>query len=225
MKKWIAAIAAIVTIFTANVLSAQSKGSLTVYGYAEKAVEPDEIYLSLTLSENADQAAREPISKMEQKLLGVLKEAGIPNSQVFVEGINGYANYQFETQEFLLSKVYSIKLNNLKQADQLSAKLAGVGAASSNFMNFGHSKSKDLIKELKPKAMQAARTEAENLAGIAGKKLGGIVSIEEVQDPFNPSYNIDPYAVQPAAGAVGGSTPSVKQLTVRYSVKVVFELQ
>lgn len=227
MKNWTIFAAVVLTALTPIVGNAQSRGAISVYGRAEKLVEPDEIYLGITLSETNDQGTKTPLFKLEQKLFAALKELGISNAQVFVENMNGYVNFQYETQDFLLSKTYQVKVNSLKMADQLAGKMESIGVNSFNYEYTSYSKTNEVIKELKAKAIQAAKVEADNLAAAAGKKVIGIIAIEESPSMGSPVlYNGDAYGASPTPGAVGNaSAPGIRQLSLTYEVKVGFEMQ
>lgn len=216
----------VVSVCTYPGLLAQNAKTITVFGNAEKVVEPDEVCLSLTLQEYSNDAGTKMvISQLETELTNAMKSAGIPAGNILVENINGYGNYGgYEAPDFMISKMYQVRLPNLDAAGKLLAKM-GQGLVNANVLNFNSSKSKSLMSELKAEAMQNAKEEAEALVKLAGKKLGDIVNIEVVQD-YSTVYGIDAYA--PFYGPIPAGSAgkvSVKPITLRYNLKVEYAIQ
>ena len=206
----------------------QNEKTISVYGSAEKTLEPDEIFLSISLQEYQDDSgAQVKMSKLEGNLLKVTKEVGIPAANIVVENINGYGNYGgYEGgATFSMSKMYQVRVANLDVAGKLIEKLGSQGLASVNVTYFNSTKTKQTLNELKVQALQNAKEEAESLLKAAGKKLGDLVSIEVIQD-YSASSAYDGYSPYfgPAIANTSGKLIA-KPSVVRYSVRVVYAIQ
>jgi len=200
--------------------------TISVFGSAERAVEPDEIYLSLTLQEYSGDAGKVMMSQLENDLLRAAKEVGIPGNGVLVENISGFNNFGgYEgAAEFMVSKSYQIRASNFDIVNKLLSKIGNQGLTTANVMYFNNSKSKDIMNELKMKALENAKMEAETLMKASGKKLGDLMSIDVYTDPSVSYY--DTYS--PQFSALPASTSgkvSVKPMTLRYSAKVTYAIQ
>ena len=205
----------------------QSPNTIVVYGNAEKAIEPDEIILTLTLQEYTDNSTgmKKLIHQLEEDLLQSAKSIGVSGDAVLVDNINGYSNYggYDDTAEFMVSKNYQVRLNSMEKLNQFISKVGGQGLMSANITQFGHSKSEEMRNELKAMAIKNARQEAELLVAGTGKKVGELIGIEVFND-YGAYY--DSYA--PFVGKIpasAGGKVTLKPITLRYSVKVMYELK
>lgn len=199
--------------------------TISVYGSAERTVEPDEIFLSLTLQEYNNEGAKKSISTLESDLQKAGKEVGLAANGIILENVSGFSNYGAEGMaDFMISKTYQVRASNYDVIGKLLAKIGNQGLTTANVVYFNHSKSKEYTNELKGKALENAKMEAESLLKSTGKKLGSLVNIDVYQDFSVPYY--DGYA--PYYGALGAPAPgklSTKPMTLRYSLKVTYAIQ
>lgn len=200
--------------------------TIAVFGTAERVVEPDEIYLSLTLQEYTGDAGKVTMSQLESDLLKAVKEVGIPGNGVLLENVSGFNNFGgYEgAAEFLVSKTYQVRAANFDAINKLLTKIGNQGLTTANITSFNNSKSKEIMNELKAKALENAKMEAETILKAVGKKTGDLLNIDIYTDPtiptydtYSPQYNVLPAA---ASGKVGA-----KPMTLRFSAKVTYEIQ
>lgn len=225
------AIKMMIVLFVSAMVSpiiAQNAKTISVFGSAEKTIEPDEIFVSLTLQEYSDDSGTKmSMSQLESNMLKATKELGIPTSNVMVENVTGYGNYGgYEGGgDFLVSKTYQVRVANLDALNKLIEKLGAQGLASANVTYFSNSKMKQMMNDLKAVALQNAKEEAEILLKSTGKKLGDLMGIEVVQD-YGAPYAYDGYA--PFFGTLPANASGkmmAKPINLRYSVKVVYAIQ
>lgn len=200
--------------------------TISVFGGAERSVEPDEIFVSVTLQEYTGDAGKVTISQLENDLLKFAKEVGIPGNGVMLENISGFNNFGgYEgAAEFMVSKTYQVRAGNFDVINKLLTKIGNQGLTTANITYFNNSKAKELMNELKAKALENAKKEAEMLLAAAGKKLGDLVNIDVFTDYNTPYY--DTYA--PHTGALPASAAgkiSTKPMTLRFSAKVTYSIQ
>ncbi len=200
--------------------------TIAVFGGAERSVEPDEIFMSLTLQEYTADAGKVTISQLENDLLKYAKEVGIASNGIMIENISGFNNFGgYEgAAEFMISKTYQVRAGSFDVINKLLSKVGNQGLTTANITYFNTSKSKEIMNELKAKALENAKKEAETLLAAAGKKLGDLVNIDIFTDYNTPYY--DTYAPHTGAlpAAMGGKV-SVKPMTLRFSVKVTYAIQ
>lgn len=216
---------AMALLFTINNLFAQAdKNTLSVYGVSEVVVEPDEIYLSIALTEYMDNGVKVPLSQLENKLLTSAKSMGI--THIAVENLSGYGSYGYEGEQgFLASKIYQIKTKDFQTAEQLMNKLQTAGMTSLSVSYYANSKSKTHLRALKTQAIKNAQEEAEALAKAVGKKVGALISIQEVQDPSTYNlYPMDVYSNPPSSTTTGSGNLVPRSINYKYAVLAVFEL-
>ncbi|MFN7117543.1 MAG: SIMPL domain-containing protein [Saprospiraceae bacterium] len=200
--------------------------TVAVYGGAERSVEPDEIFLSLTLQEYTGDAGKVTISQLEGDLLKATKELGIPNNSILTENISGFNNFGgYEgAAEFMISKTYQVRATSIDGINKLLTKIGNQGLTTANITYFNNSKSKEILNELKVKALENAKMEAETLLKATGKKLGELISIDVITDYNMPYY--DTYS--PHFGTLPAGTSgkvSTKPMTLRFSAKVTYAIQ
>lgn len=156
---------------------------IAVQGSAEMEVVPDEIYFTITLKEYEKDRKKINITQLEQQLAKAVKKQGIPEDNFQVENIYGYNwNYRKKRSEnFLASKSYRLKLGDLNKMNGLLAQLDEKGIQSVNVTNYTHSKIETYRKELKLKALVAAKEKAGYLLAGIGEELGGVLEVSEVE--------------------------------------------
>ncbi len=205
--------------------------TITVFGTAEKTVDPDEIYLSVNISEYQDESGLTVgIKELEQRMLKAASDAGIPASDIRVDNISGFGSYQMEGQGFMPSKNFLLKTKNIGMVNQLIAKLGDSGTASVNTMYFSHSQVDTYMRDLKVQAMKAAREKAELLLRAGNEKPGKIISIEDQEDFTNVAYpggGIGNYSRKPQFTMDAKAGKEIGFIPVNFvtSVKVTFEIQ
>ena len=207
---------------------------IEVTGRAEEEIVPDEIYFNITLKEYlADNKDKVAIDKLERELQAAAKKVDIEAENLQIENINSY-NYwvwkQKKAKDFLASKQYRIKLSELGMINQLLEYLDPKGIQSTNIAEYSHSEIEKYRKELKIKALQAAKEKATYLVESIGETLGGVIEIQETSDYYNPPM---PYArnakmmMEEAQSdmAAGAEDIGFQKIKLQYEVRAVFSIQ
>ena len=157
---------AALVLFTAAA-SAQTvdlRRKIEVTGTAEAEVTPDIIYFNISLKEYMDGRNRVTIDVLEGQLEKALTTAGIPKEDFTINNINGYATYQKKKDpNFLASKQYRIKFHDLNKVNQILGSVDPKGIESTYIESYDYSKIIQLKKELKLKALIAAKEKAAYL--------------------------------------------------------------
>ncbi|WP_089809874.1 SIMPL domain-containing protein [Chitinophaga sp. YR627] len=201
---------------------------IEVTGSAEIEITPDEIYLDISLREFKNKTTKVDMNKLELQLQKAVKEAGIPSGDLTIANVFGTNYDQWWTKkkkdpDFMARKQYRLKLSNLDKVNSILSGVDDEGIESVNISSYTHSKMEDYRKQVKTKALQAAKAKATYMLEAIGDNIGGVLEVQEI--------NTDNYAdVQPvafsnarlmAADAVADPT-AFKKIKVRAEVRAVF---
>jgi uncharacterized protein YggE len=212
---------------------------IEVTGSAEIEVIPDEIYFSISLREyfkDKDKNKVE-IQELEKQLQTAVNAAGIPKENFQIENIYGYRYWpgRKKPSDFLESKRYVLKLNNLSKVDDIMAKVDAKGIEYVNISRYEHSKIEQYRKEIKTKALQAAKDKATYLLQGVGEQMGGILEIQELGGsdgypvPY-PMYNRAANEMMMKSEAMGGdmaqqSEIDFRKIKIHYEIRAVFAIK
>jgi uncharacterized protein len=209
---------------------------IEVNGSAEQEVLPDEIFVNITLREyfkDKDNKNKIDIMTLEKQLQKAVEEAGIPKENFSIGSMNGYREWwgRKKPTTFLESKSYILKVPNLYKIDGIIARVDDKGVASTNIDRYEYSKIEQLRKDIKIKALQAAKAKAQYLLEGIGEQLGEAFEITEIDNGYhNPQPVYSNMMMRTAAApqmtdAMPESTIDVQKIKVRYEIKAVFKIK
>jgi uncharacterized protein len=209
---------------------------IEVNGSAEQEVLPDEIYVNITLREyfkDKDNKNKVDIMALEKQLQKAVEEAGIPKENFTIGAMNGYREWwgRKKPTTFLESKSYILKVPNLYKIDGIISRVDDKGVASTNIERYEFSKIEQLRKDIKIKALQAAKAKAQYLLEGIGEQLGEAIDIIEIDNGYQnpqPVYSnmmLRATATSMADTAMPESTIDVQKIKVRYEIKAVFKIK
>jgi uncharacterized protein YggE len=227
MKKLVILIALFAFSYSSFAQNVDLRRKIEVSGTAEQEVTPDIIYVSISLQEYMNGKTRVTIDQLESQLEAAVKEAGIPKENFTINNLSAWNNnYQKKkSPDFLASKQYSLKLSDLNKFDQILSAVDPKGIQSTNIDSYEYSKADELKKQLKLKALLAARDKATYLLNGIGAKLGDPINITEVDNSNYPQprmYMAKTMSVGIAAAPV--SDIDFKTIKLSFQVNAVFEI-
>lgn len=155
--------------------------SITVTGTAEMEIVPDEIYFRVVLKEYLKDKTTIQIDKLEKELIQAVTAVGIPKEDFMVESVYGdrWRRNKYKNNELYHSKSYIIKVKTPGTMDEILDKVQTESVYSVSIRNFTHSKMETFKKELKIKAMQAAKEKAAYMLQAVDEKLGVLLEVTE----------------------------------------------
>lgn len=227
---------AIVALFSVSAMAQQVdlRKKITVSGSAEAEVTPDIIYLSISLKEyfkDNNNKKRVDITELENQLYNAVLKAGIAKENLMVNNISSY-NYATEKKknpDFLASKQYRLKVSDLNKWNEIISAVDAKGIAYTNIESYDYSKIETLKKELKIKALQAAKAKAAYMVEALGEKLGGVIDIQEVNNEAypQPMYRANVMMMKGADSMAEAAAPELdfKKIKLNYVVNTVFEIK
>jgi uncharacterized protein YggE len=233
------------TLIVANVFIANAQQvimekplvkKIEVNGSAEQEVLPDEIFVNITLREyfkDKDNKNKMDIMALEKQLQKAVEEAGIAKENFTIGAMNGYREWwgKKKPTTFLESKSYILKVQNLYKIDGIIARVDDKGVASTNIDRYEFSKIEQLRKDIKIKALQAAKAKAQYLLEGIGEQLGEAIDIIEIDNGYQnpqPVYSnmmLKSARMEMADVAMPESTIDVQKIKVRYEIKAVFKIK
>ena len=183
----------LVSIISFN-LGAQENKTIKVTGSAEMLIQPDEFIFEIGIEEYweeefekgtefKDYKNKVDISRIEGPLLKNLMNLGIDKQDIKSTEVGNF--WRYKGKDFLISKKLEISLTDFDMVNKIISNLNSRGI---EYMRIGELKHKDLAKfrkEVKIKAIIAAKEKAEYLLEALDEELGDIISIVEVESSFN----------------------------------------
>ncbi|MEO3402449.1 SIMPL domain-containing protein [Mucilaginibacter sp. CAU 1740] len=230
MKKLFILAALLATTFGAFAQNVDLRRKIEVTGIAEQEVTPDIINVTISLQEYMDGKKHIAINDLEAQLEKAVKEAGIQPSDFTVNNVSAWNNtYQKKkTPDFLAGKQYCLRVRDLNKFNQIMSKIDPKGIQSTNIDSYDYSKMADLKRDLKIKALLAARDKATYLLAALGEKLGGAISITESDNSSFPQPRMyamaNTVSFKTADNNVGDSDISFKTIKLNFQIQAVFEI-
>jgi hypothetical protein len=208
---------------------------IEVTGSAEQEVLPDEIFVTISLREyfkDKDNKNKVDIMVLEKQLQKAVEEAGIPKENFTIGAMNGYREWwgKKKPTSFLESKSYILKVPNLYKIDGIISKVDEKGVNFTNIDRYEFSKIEQLRKDIKIKALQAAKEKAKYLLEGIGEQLGEAIDIIEIDNGYTPApvyanVMMRSAKMDMAAEAMPESTIDVQKIKVRYEIKAIFKIK
>jgi uncharacterized protein YggE len=204
---------------------------IEVNGSAEMEITPDEIYFNISLREYLKGKNKVEISTLEKQLLKAVADAGIPKADFTIENVYGN-NYEIlrkkkDPQEFMARKQYRLKLTKLDKINEILAAVDAEGIENTRIASYTSSKMEAYRKEVKIKALQAAKEKAEYMLSAIGNKIDGVIEIQEMNTdnysdvrPVMANYMAKAGASEDAADDI-----DFKTIKIRAEVRAVFAIK
>jgi uncharacterized protein YggE len=232
MKKLI--IVAIIALFGMNAMAQQVdlRKKITVSGTAETEVTPDIIYINISLKEylrDNNSKKKVEITELENQLYNAVLKAGIEKEDLMINNVSSfsYATEKKKNPDFLASKQYRLKVSDLNKWNQIIGAVDAKGISSTNIESFDYSKMTSLKKELKIKALIAAKEKATYMVEALGDKLGNVIDIQEIENNAypQPMYKANVSMMRAESADAASSDIDFKKIKLTFVVNTVFEIK
>lgn len=156
------------------------KPYIEVIGTAEMEVIPDEIYIQFTLKEKNESKTKITIESQEEQLKSQLNANGIDMKNLYLSDANSdYVKVSWRKKEVVTEKDYTLKVSDATAVSQVFMLLEKLQILDASISKVNHSKMADFRKEVKIKAIQAAKEKADYLLGSIGEKTGKPLVVKE----------------------------------------------
>ncbi|MCX2576006.1 SIMPL domain-containing protein [Pedobacter sandarakinus] len=228
MKKLIAvALVAFLGLSTAMAQQADLRRKINVSGSAETEVTPDIIYLSISLKEYLNGKKKIEITELEKQLYAAIQKAGIAKENLTISNLSSWnmATEKKKNPDFLASKQYRLKVNDLNKFNAIIDAIDPKGIVSTNIESYDYSKMESLKKELKIKALLAAKEKASYMVKALDGNLGNVLEIQDGGDNvIQPVYRA--YMMKTSMAESADAAPEIdfKTIKLNFTVNVVFQI-
>lgn len=175
------------TVFAMNISAQQtvlnplnSTPYIDVTGQGEIEIIPDEIFISFTLKERMDGKNKITIAQQEKKLRTQLQEINFDFKNLSLADASAdYTKVRWRKKDFMASKDFTIKVNNVPEVNEIFIILDDVNAKDATIAKTSHSKIQQFRKDVKIMAIKAAKEKAAYLLEAIGEKVGSPLYIQE----------------------------------------------
>jgi uncharacterized protein len=201
---------------------------IEVSGSAEMEIVPDEIYYTISLQEYKGDKKVE-IETLEKQLVKSVAEAGIAKENLQIENMQGYKwnTERKKNQDFFASKQYVLKLNNLYKINEILSGVDSKGVQYTTISRYSHSKIEQYRKDIKIKALQAAKEKASYLLASINEQVGEVLQIQEVGDYYPQPYETRMMSNMAMDKSAEMASPEIgfKEIKLRYEVRGIFKIK
>jgi hypothetical protein len=207
--------------------------TITVMGSGQASGTPDLADINVgvrTISEDVSTAFEQNNAQV-QAVINTLTNMGVAREDIRTTSI--YTSFRNNTppapggqpqpeRTYEVTNDLRITVRDTSRIGELIAAAVEAGANNVYGLNFRFSNQDTLEQQARVEAMSDARTQAEQLAGIADVSLGEIVVINETPGGFSPA----PFAMAGMGGGGGGGGAPIEpgQLTVSVQVQVTYRI-
>lgn len=210
---------------------------IEVTGTAEMEVVPDELYVNFTLQEYYNKSKEKiSIDNIQKDFLDRCAKAGITKDRIFIQNMTGFdQSYWYwrkqkkEQPDLMASTTYIIKFSNAADIDKLVNKLDDNATKNMFISKTTHSKMEEFRKEVKIKALQAAKAKAQYLCESIGEKAGPVIFIHEVDDTGNIAPYMERNMMMTNASMDASSTANegidFQKIKIKYHMEAHFAIQ
>lgn len=165
---------------------------IEVMGTAEMEVIPDEIFIQFTLKEKNESKTKNTIESQEEQLKSQLNANGIDLKNLYLSDANSdYVKVSWRKKEVVTEKDYTLKVSDAAVVSQVFMILEKLQILDAFIAKVNHSKMVDFRKEVKIKAIQAAKEKADYLLESIGEKTGKPLVVKEFEnETINARSNV-----------------------------------
>jgi len=169
------------------------------------------------------------ITTLETQLYNAIQKAGLPKENLTIDNLSSW-NYQTTKKkdpDFLASKQYRLKVADLNKFNLVLEGIDAKGIASTNISSYDYSKIESLKKELKVKALLAAKEKATYMVEALGDKLGNVLDIQDHGDNMVQPQVYRNYAMKAEMAMDAAQAPEIdfKKIKLSFTVNTVFEIK
>ena len=201
------------------------KPYIDVTGTAEMEVIPDEIYIQFTLKEKNESKTKITIESQEEQLKSQLNANGIDLKNLYLSDANSdYVKVSWRKKEIVTQKDYTLKVADAAAVSVVFMLLEKLQILDAYISKVNHSKMVDFRKEVKIKAIQAAKEKADYLLESIGEKTGKPLVVKEQESDavvLRSNVALKGYI----ADEIENNELQFKKIKIQSSIYVKFSIQ
>jgi uncharacterized protein YggE len=201
------------------------KPYIDVMGTAEMEVIPDEIYIQFTLKEKNESKTKITIESQEEQLKSQLNANGIDLKNLYLSDANSdYVKVSWRKKEVVTQKDYTLKVGDAAAVSVVFMLLEKLQILDAYISKVNHSKMVDFRKEVKIKAIQAAKEKSDYLLESIGEKTGKPLVVKEQESDavvLRSNVALKGYI----ADEIENNELQFKKIKIQSSIYVKFSIQ
>lgn len=211
-----------------------SRKYIEVSGSAEMNVQPDEIVLEIVIGDYEKIKVvngKNGIETIEAQFNAVMKKNHIsPESVKFDNASYWYWLYWWDYRHRdIETRTVNVTLDKKTNLMQLVQDLNTKWTSSIRIVSTKSNDMARLRKEVKMEAIKAAKAKATYLLESVGEKIGGILAVDELPEQndnwFFRGQNLASNSYMPSNSGGNQGMDNVKEIKLRYEIKVKFEIK
>ncbi len=201
---------------------------ISVIGSAEMEVEPNEIWLAITINEE-DSKGKVTVAEQESTMKSVLRSLGVDPKEAL--SVKDMSSTLYKKSTGVTSKAYNLKLGDAATVVAVFNALNDKGITDIKLSKVTRNDIPELKRQLRTEAMKNAKSKAEELAAPLEQTVGKAFYI---QDSNSDTGSIFPQSnglvlMRSASSDSTGSTPDdateFQKIKLQYSISVKFFLE
>lgn len=210
---------------------------ILVTGSADMEVVPNEFNVIVSIQEFYEKGKKVKLQTIQENLSAELDSMGIRKEDISIDEFGAYNRYwwyYYNRQDLLRSMQVTVKLHDIQSLGKFMTDVTTKGIYNITMGKMSHSDIRKFRLQVKSDALKAAREKAEFLLDGMGKKLGDVITIEEVAGTPENAYLYGWYGrmdysntISPMEGSgdVGEPNWQSNTLMLHYEVKAEFEIK
>lgn len=227
-------------IFVGQQMDGSAAGTVTdtisVAGEGTTSIAPDSMLINVSVTElaNSTDAAQKVVNTKVTQLLTILDTFAVAKEKIKTENVSVYPEYQWTESAnkmigYRASQMISIRVvgdDYVARWGQILDEIAGIWGVTVNNTSFVVDDMDAALLEARAEAFENAQTKAQQLAELAGLRLGKatIITDQSVSNyPVPPIYYARDMAVGMGWPESANLNPGESDITVH--LQVVFELK
>lgn len=151
-------------------------------------IKPDIIYLDILIREK-DERNKISVEEMEAKMITTLEAIGVDiEKQLTLSDLaSNFEKYFLKQKDIMKDKAYQLKVFDSQTAGNVLVALEDIGLSNVNLARTEYSKIEELKLDLKSKAVEKAKKQAEYLVKPLNQKITHAIHIsDKYYDEYNP---------------------------------------
>lgn len=224
----------------------KTEPSITVTGMAELEIEPDEIYMNVTLREFTKDKKKYTIEELETSFLNfVEKTTSTPRADVKMDNVTAQVIAMKRKQkDAVIEKTYEVKYKNTEQAQMLMLVQDSLHLNSVYIKRYWHSNMEEYKQQVRVSAVTNSKDKATYMLAALGQKPGKILTMYEVYPNVSVDNGLEEYRPYRGLYSISGKSsawdynrqydgsgfqlvgddPVKKTIKLTYQVQATFEI-
>jgi uncharacterized protein len=218
-----------------NQISTNKQGTFDVTGESKITTVPDqaEVRMGISINEPTVKVAQDRTNQVMNQISAELDKLGITKQDIKTENYSLYPVFDYQPGSSQKITGYSVNANlvvtikDFSKLNQVIDMATGAGANQIGGITFSLSDDKkaEVEREARDEAITNAKKKAEELAQLAGMRLGKIVNVWESPMGKDMLYAAEAPMAMDARGAGGGAPTNVEpgSTSFQYTITLSYE--